>query len=392
MSDFGLTDKGFKRKRYIDILETMQSNAKGIFGKDVNVKTNSPLGMFFMVIAFALATIWTLAEKVYYSAFKDTAEGGSLDNVGQYIGIKRKAATYAAGIVTFAGVAGTVIPANFLVACGNVQFWTLTENIIGGTGSIDASIQAIEVGAKGNVAAGTINTIVSALYGVNAVTNDLDTDGGTETETATEFKARYDRSVATGGNSTTPSVEATILAITDVVDARVLENDTVATVDGIPPKCIAPYVYGGADADVAQAVFESKAGGIQSYGTTVIPITDSRGTVHSIGFTKATLVPVYVNVALTKDAGIYPIDGNATIKTAIIKYIGGADEDGSIYSGLGLEKDVVFTKIIGLCHSVSGVTDVVVTLSTDNVTFTEANVDIENYSVANTDYQKVVIA
>lgn len=391
MSDFGLNDNGFKRKRYIDIFETMQSNISGIMGKDINTKVNSPLGMFLMVIAFALAPIWALAEKVYYSAFIDTATGVSQDNVGQYISIKRKAATYAKGIATFTGTPGTVIPASFIISCGDIQFWTLQQATIAGTGTIDVNIQAIEVGTKGNVAAGTIDTIFSALYGVDSVTNALKTDGGNEVETETEFRERYNRSVTMGGSSTTPSVEATILAITDVIDARVIENDTTATVNGIPPKVIAPYVYGGADLDIARAILESKAGGVQSYGTTVIPITDSRGEVHSIGFTKATEVPVYVKVVLTKDASVFPVNGNTTIETAIVKYIGGTDADGSIYDGLGLEQDVIFTKIIGLCHSVSGVTDVDVTLSIDNVIFTEANVDIGTYSVALTDYQKVVI-
>jgi len=91
MSEFGLTEKGFKRKRYIDILESLQANAKSIFGRDINVNTNSPLGMQLKVIAFELAGEWEQMENVYYSGYKDTATGYQVDNVGQYIGAKEKA-------------------------------------------------------------------------------------------------------------------------------------------------------------------------------------------------------------------------------------------------------------------------------------------------------------
>ena len=392
MSDFGLTEKGFKRKRYIDILESMQANAKSIFGRDINVSTDSPLGMQLKVIAFELAGEWEQIENVYYSGYKDTATGYQVDNVGQYIGTKRKGATYATGIVTFTGTPGTVIPVNFVIAFDNVQFWTLKENIIGGTGSIDATIQCIEIGGIGNVPAGKITKIVSALSGVTSVANALATSGGKEVEDTTTFKARYDDSIASGGSSTTESIEAALLALPTVTDAKVTENNTVATVDGIPPKCVSSFVYGGTDAEIANTIYKSKGGGIQAFGATYVGVTDAKGIVHQIGFTRATEVPVYIHITLTKDAEDYPANGNASIKTAIIQYIGGLDADSTEYNGMGLGADVIYTKLIGLCHKVSGVTDVVVTVSTDNATFTSANIAIDANSVAKTDFNKVVIA
>lgn len=393
MSDFGLTELGFKKKRYIDVLESMQSSSIGIFGTDINVNVNSPLGMILMVTAYELGVAWQEIENVYYSAYKDTAEGYQLDNVGQYIGIKRKAAKYAKGIATFTGIPGTIIPASFVIARNDVQYWTLQQATIGGTGSIDVVIQAIETGVSGNADAGTITTIVNAMAGVTSVTNALDVVGGSAVETPTDFRARYDNSIAMGGSSTTPSIQAALINLDGVIDADVTENDTTGTIGGIPPKCVSCFVYGSAsDADIAKAILDTKSGGIQAFGATIVEVIDSMGETQYIGFTRATEVPIYVNVTLTKDASIYPIDGDTIIQTAIINYVGGADADGTIYAGLGLEKDVIFTKIIGLCHAVNGVTDVVVELSTDNVTFTEANVDITTNSVAITDYEKVVIA
>lgn len=389
---FGLNSNGFNRMRYADIIAEMNSRAKSVFGADVNLSEYSPLGMFFKVIAFSMAVIWQLAEYVYYGAYKDTAEGYQLDGVGQYIGITRKPASYAAGTVTFTGTVGTVIPLRFLVSTGTYQFWTQQIATIPSGGTVAVPIRAIELGNTSNVLAGTITTIVNPLTGVTSVTNTTATTGGANVETDEALRSRYNESISVGGASTTEAIKAEILTVANVIDATVTENVTMATVDSIPAKAFRSMVYGGTDADIANAIYRTKAAGIQAYGAIVVPITDGNGQVHSIGFSRVAEVVIYVNVTLTKDVKLFPVNGMATIETNIIKYIGGTDADASKYYGLGLGDDVVYTKIIGICHSVAGVTDVVVTLSTDNITYTAANVAIATGQVATTDYAKVVIA
>ena len=389
---FGLNKDGFNRMRYADIIAEMNSRAKSVFGADVNLSEYSPLGLFFKIIAFSMAVIWQLAEYVYYGAYKDTAEGYQLDGVCQYIGITRKPASYATGTVTFTGTAGTVIPLQFLVSTGTYQFWTQQIATIPAGGTVDVPIRALELGNTSNVLAGTITTIVNPLAGVTSATNALSTTGGADVETDELLRARYDESISLGGASTTSAIEAELLQVQNVVDARVIENVTMATVDGVPAKAFESTVYGGTNADIADAIYRTKAAGIQAFGDIIVPVTDDYGQVHNIGFSRVAEITVYVNVALTTDTDLFPVDGMTTIETNIIKYIGGTDADSTKYYGLGLGDDVVYTKIIGICHSVTGVTDVVVTLSTDNITFTAANVAIATGQVATTDYTKVVIA
>ena len=388
---FGLNSNGFNRMRYADIIAEMNSRAKSVFGADVNLSEYSPLGMFFKVVAFSMAVIWQLAEYVYYGAYKDTAEGYQLDGVCQYIGITRKPASYATGTATITGIAGTVIPLQFIVSTGTYLFWTQQIATIPVGGTVDVPIRAIELGNTSNVLANTITTIVNPLTGVTAVTNALGTTGGADVETDESLRARYDESISLGGASTTSAIEAELLQVQNVVDARVTENVTMATVDGVPAKAFEAMVYGGVNADIADAIYRTKAAGIQAFGDIIVPITDDYGQVHNIGFSRVAEITVYVNVVLTTDTDLFPVDGMTTIETNIIKYIGGTDADSTKYYGLGLGDDVVYTKIIGICHSVAGVTDVTVTLSTDNITFTAANVAIATGEVAVTDYAKVVI-
>lgn len=387
---FGLNKDGFNRMRYADIIAEMNGRAKSVFGADVNLSEYSPLGMFFKVVAFSMAVIWQLAEYVYYGAYKDTAEGYQLDGVAQYIGVKRKPASYAVGMVTFTGTEGTVIPLQFLVSTGTYIFWTQQIATIPAGGTVDVPIRAIELGNTSNVLANTITTIVNPLTGVTAVTNAAATTGGADVETDESLRARYDESISLGGASTTSAIEAELLQVQNVVDARVTENVTMATVDGVPAKAFEAMVYGGTNADIADAIYRTKAAGIQAFGDIIVPVTDDYGQVHNIGFSRVAEITIYVNVTLTTDDD-FPIDGLTTIETNIIKYIGGTDADSTKYYGLGLGDDVVYTKIIGICHSVAGVTDVTVTLSTDNITFTAANVAIATGEVAVTDYAKVVI-
>lgn len=388
---FGLNKDGFNRMRYADIIAEMNNRAKSVFGADVNLSEFSPLGMIFKVVAFSMSVIWQLAEFVYYGGYKDTAEGHQLDGVCQYIGITREPARYATGAVTITGAEGTTIPLFFIVSSGDCQFWTQVEKTIPASGSVDVPIRALELGNNSNVLPGTITTIVNPKAGISSVTNATATTGGAEIETDEALRARYDLSISTGGASTVSAIRAELLAVANVIDATVTENVTMATVDGIPPKAFETVIYGGTNDDIANAIYRTKAAGIQSYGAITATVEDEFGQMHTMAFTRVVEVPIYVNVTLVTGEG-FPIGGMAQIETNIIKYIGGTDSDTTLYHGLGLGDDVVYTKIIGLCHSVAGVTDVAVTLSLDGITYAAENKAIDPKQVAITDYSKVVIS
>lgn len=68
------------------------------------------------------------------------------------------------------------------------------------------------------------------------MTNALGTTGGADIETDESLRARYDESISLGGASTTSAIEVELLQVQNVVDARVIENVTMATVDGVPAK------------------------------------------------------------------------------------------------------------------------------------------------------------
>jgi uncharacterized phage protein gp47/JayE len=117
----------------------------------------------------------------------------------------------------------------------------------------------------------------------------------------------------------------TIAAIAEtpgVTRYNVLENAT-GTTDGFgnPGHSITCIVEGGADADVATAIFNNRGIGCFTNGTTSVTVTDAfTGVSLDIGFSRPTYVPVYVSLNVHALAG-YTSATTTAIQNAIAAYL-----------------------------------------------------------------------
>jgi|LSQX01.1.fsa_nt_gb uncharacterized phage protein gp47/JayE len=400
MTTFGITPQGFKRKRYEDIIADMEARARVLYGDDVNLTERSPLGLFLKSVAWEQAKSWELAEEVYYSGYKDDAEGVSLDGVSKFIGMTRKPAEKARfandemtpAWIAVTGTSGTVVPAGFLVRTKEGTAFEVVETVtIQPSGAADAVIQAVLPGIGGNVPANTIAEIVNPVTGVTSVNNPSAVKGGKAEELDYELRDRYDSSLSLGGASTVDSVRAALLQLEGVKTALVIENDTMLEdADGRPPKSISAYVDGGDPSLVTKLILQTKAGGIRAAGSMELDVQDDAGTMHTIGYTPAEPVYVWVLVTLTTNA-YFPVNGDNLVRTEIIKYIGGTDAGMVEYSGIGMGRTVVHAKCIEAAFNIQGVADVSVELSTDGAVFSPANVPISYSQVAKTDHVRVAV-
>lgn len=390
MPKFGVTKDGFNRKGYLDIISDINSLAKELYGEDIDLSERNPLGMSWQNLAWEIAELWDVAEDVYNSPFIDTSEGLSLDSTGKYIAISRKAAQRAVGIITVSGNEGTAIPKGFRISTQSTEivFETTDRSVIGEDGEVDIPIKSILAGISNNLPSSTLTKIVNPISGVNEVYNKEPTTDGTEVESDKDFRERYYRSVSLGGSSTRESVEAALLNMPNITDAFVEENETMEYMEDIPPKSLAPYVFGGEDEDVAKVILLSKAGGIRSYGSTEVEVEDSKAIRHTIGFTRPTVKDLYIRLSITRG---YEYPGDDVIKRSVLNYIGGQDGDGVIYKGLKLGEDVVISKLIAAATCLSGVNDVTVEVSFDGGTYTSTNISINKKEIARTDFDKVEI-
>ena len=114
-----LTELGFERPTYDEILENQINRAKTLFGDTIDTSELTALGKYIRINVADIDTLYQTLEGVYYARFPNTASGVSLDRLCPFAGITRNAATYARHKVTLTGTAGATIEAGFEVSNEN---------------------------------------------------------------------------------------------------------------------------------------------------------------------------------------------------------------------------------------------------------------------------------
>lgn len=389
--NWGLTENGFLRPSYIDLLDAFEVKAKELFGSTVNLSVRSPLGIFLRIFAWFAGLAWQLAEDVYNSGFIDTAAGISLARLGAFIGIRLLAAQKATGTLQITGDPGAAIYAGFITqARNNQRFVTLEDVIIGEGGTVTVPIQAYEAGPDGNVEAGAIDTVITPLAATIAVTNLEATVGGRNRETDQEFRERYIKSVDKPGGSNTDAIRAQLLETPGVVTAVVWENETdTEDGDGLPPHSVEAIVYGGTDSDVAAAIHARKAAGIQTHCGRSAQVTDASGRQRTIHFSRPTSVPIYVRITKLVTGDGYM--GDDTIKAAIVAHIGSDAEDMAA-AGLAIGETVYYNRLMCPLNETPGVVDYSLEISTDGSSWKRENIPISARQKAATSADKVEVS
>lgn len=385
MSEYGVTEQGFRKKSYEDILNSLKERAQTFFGDDVNLSSASPLGLFIRLFAFSMSLIWSIAEKVYNAAYVNTATGQSLDHVAKNLNIQRKGARASEGEITISGAPGTEIPKGFTVETdfdSSIKFETKYSTVIESGGSVTTSIVAKEPGEVGNVQANTITVITNPISGVEAVNNNAATDYGRDRENDHELRTRYFAQLGQNSSDVIQAVTSAISDINEVRQVKVFENDTMEENSlGVPAKSVFAVVLGGSQEDIAQAIFTAKAGGIQAYGDVYVEVLDDADNIHQIGFSRPVSVDTYYTIDLQTNDD-YPVEGDDLIKESIADYI----------EGLIIDDNIVHSKIINVIHnSVSGIEDFELYIGTSENPTTKDNIPISGLEVATTDESKVVI-
>lgn len=388
-----LDSNGYKRKTYDDLLNDMSAKAKEKFGENANVTERSVLGILLRIMAWFLSLVWQDNENVYYSAYRKTAEGTQLDMLLPYAGITRNLEQYAFGALEITGTPNHLVSAGFLVSKTNsdIFFETTADIVLDTLGKGIVEIKAIELGSGGNVGANTIVEIVNPDADVTSVTNISKTLGGREKETDLEARERASVTVEGMGSATTNAIRTNLLKLPSVRAATVIENfGDVPDAYGTPMRSIQAFVLGGTDEEIATAVFEKKAGGIQPYGTTYVSIIDDSKNIQQIGFTRAIEVPIYLKVALSTNTS-FPTEGIEQVKSVLIRYIGGIDINSSVYAGLNMGEDVIESRLIARTFQVPGIEDVTIQLSTDGINYSEINLVIGLQEVAQLDASNIEV-
>ena len=388
MSSYGVTDQGFNPKLIGDILSDFETQQKTDFGSQIATHGESVLGQLNATFAAAVAENWEVLNAVYRSLYPDSATGEALDNVAAITGVTRLPATQSTVTIRCTGTVGTLLLTGRVVSVDDTgeRFVSTEDATINISGNVDVAFQSENFGPIELQTPRTlpIETPVASWASAAAVSDAVQ---GEDLETDAALRARRADLLRFQGSATIEAIRADVLEVDDVAECYVYENVTLATDGrGLPPKSIEVIAQGGTDVDVAEAIFNSKAAGIETYGHAGLKVTetvtDSMGIDHEINFTRPDEVDIYMRADVDINAATYPTDGDAQIRAALK----------AVIDVLLLGETVIYEKLQAQVFKVSGVVDsTLFYLNRDSPGTGTANISLDVRELALSDTGDIII-
>ncbi len=384
---FGLTDEGFNRKRLVDIKEELIVSLQAVFGDNIDTSDQSVIGQVITIFGEALADQWESQENIYNSQYPSTASDTSLSNVVQYNGIERDTAEFSTiETVTITGLSGTTIPIGSQASVevtGDI-FETDTAVVIGGGGTVEVSMTAIESGSI-SAAIDTLTVIETPLYGWVSVTNDTAAIEGENYETDSELRERRTSSVAAGGQNLDDALFGQLLEIDGVLAAEVIDNKTDSVdIYGVPAHSFECIVQVGTseESEIVAAIWANTPIGILSHGNTTVVIQDAQGYDQDVSYSEPTDIPIYFEMDITVLTDTFPATGEADIKTAIVNY---GEETFSIGD------DVIYHSFFEPINETPGITEIDLYMGLSASPTGTSNISVDRTELSSYDIADIII-
>lgn len=315
-----IDSQGLHIPTYGDILADLILSNKSIFGQDIYLGIDSQDYQYISVFAAKINDAFQLLQLVYNSRGPTTSIGSALDGIVKINGLSRNPSTYSTCVVTLIGSAGAVVSNGVAQDVGG-YLWNLPASVVIGTGgTVDVLATSQLIGAV-QANEGEINSIFTPTYGWSSITNAFAAIKGINVESDSQLRGRQAISTSSPSRTVLEGTKGAIAAVLGVTRSKVYENYTNATDSGgLPAHSITAVVEGGADADIAQAIFLRKGPGCLPNGTTSVNVTDQFGQILPIGFTRQSYVDIDVTVNVKQLVG-YTTATTASIKAALVSYL-----------------------------------------------------------------------
>lgn len=337
------SDTGIAVPDEIDILNGRLTDLDTAMGGGMSKSLTTPQGQIAMsdtaIIGDKNDNLAWLVNQIN----PDFAEGRMQDAIGQIYFIDRIAAIGTTVTATATGLVGTVIPANSIAQdASGYLYYSLADAVIPASGAVDIVFQNQ---ASGPIACpiGALNTIYRAISGWSGITNATAGVLGNEVESRANFEYRRKQSVAGNSNNQLGAVYANVLAVPGVTDAYATQNNKKTSVTKgftnftLDPNSLYVCVYGGAQKDVANAIWGKLNPGPPMMGNTTYTVVDDVNYVqpypdYEITWQTPSAVSVYFKVELANNNAL-PGDIVNRVRTAILIAFNG--EDGGTRARIG---------------------------------------------------------
>jgi uncharacterized phage protein gp47/JayE len=320
--------EGLHIPTYQDIEDHLVAQARSIFGQNIYLENDSQDFQDIAARAKVIYDTMLTAQLAYNARSPKTGIGVGLDGVVACNGIKRKAGSKSIATVTLTGTAFTVIN-NGVVRDINGNLWDLPASVtIGAGGTVSVTATCREPGAIVALE-NQINSIETPTAGWTSVTNPANATPGQPVEEDSGLRNRQMLSVANPSQALTGGILGGVLAVENVLDAVLYENDTNVAVDTIngafnpndfPPHSVTLVVDGGDGEAVARAIYLRKTPGAGTDGTEEYTFLDQYNVPTVIKFFRPEEKTIKATLTIDPLSG-YTSEVGDDIKQAVVDYI-----------------------------------------------------------------------
>lgn len=296
-----INETGISAPSYADILTSLQTTYRSIYGADVDLDADTQDGQFLAILASTINDTNSATIVAFNAQSPSTAAGTDLSSIVKLNGLQREASSNSTADVTIIGIAGTIIK-NGIIGDSvglNTRWFLFPEFVIGDTGVVIVTATAED---PGNITAepGTLTSILTPTIGWQSVTNVQAAFPGNPVESDATLRRRQSVSQTQAAQSPFSSALAAITNLPGVIKAAGYENpNTGIDANGVPGHSVS-FVVGGGDVNqIAKTIERKKTIGTGTYGSTTIPVIDPSGQAININFFELTLdeVLVVINIA-----------------------------------------------------------------------------------------------
>lgn len=330
-----MADYNFVSSRGVVVPDTattraqVESEWREAFGQDLDVSPDTPQGVLITAEVEARDAVARNNAEVANQINPDIASGIWLDAIWRLTGGYRRPATPSLlQGVQFGGQPGTLIPAGSeaVVADSGERFATVADITLDGAGVATGTMQSVTLGRIA-CPVGALDTIATTVLGWETVNNPVAAIVGTEEESDFASRRRRRNTLALQGISLSEAVTSRLYAVDGVRSLVFRENilPTSEVIDGITlsPHSVYACVSGGDDADIAQALLETKTAGAAWNGSVLVSVIDPfSGQAYTVRFERPTPVLLYIRVTVRAT----PLNAESLVRNAIINYANGLND------------------------------------------------------------------
>lgn len=349
MDLFWIDATGYNYEDYPSFLAYFTTGYQAIYSADLYIDPDSQDGQWLALQAQALYDAAATGATSYNSFSPATAQGTGLSRVVLINGIARLVASNSTAELVIVGTAFTTLTDAIAIDALNQQWLIPSPTTIPDTGTITVTATASAEGALTAVA-DSITGIYTPTQGWQSVNNPAAATPGAPIESDAALRNRQVVSTALPSITVLEGTVGAVANVPGVTAVQPYENDTDHTDSNeLPPHSIALVVAGGTDDAIAQAIQIKKTPGTNTYGTTMVPVTDSKGMPLIISFFRPTDALIAIQVSLKPLAAW--IESNETIiANALASFINTEIPIGGIDLDDVGTKGISFSQLFGVAY------------------------------------------